>query len=210
MTEPTSPGGQGSSWTTIRDELSNDASRLTQTATSKIEQAADGRKQQVTGAAQAVSSAIDRAVGALREDDQAPDWLTSAFEKTARQIGDLARSVEGKDISEIRRGVTDFARQSPVAFLAASAVAGFAAARVLRAGSEYQTRQEQGGRSPTSDTTGFGSTDSGFASTSGMGAVGAAAGSDLGASGGATGAPGANESVWAPASAPLDSEGALS
>ena len=129
MTETTGQSSTGTSAQSVRDELSQDASRLTQTATQRAEQAADGGKKQATTAAHAASSAIEKAAGALRQDDKAPEWLANAFEKTARQIDDLARTIEGKDIKEIRRGVSQFARQNPLAFLAASAAAGFAAAR---------------------------------------------------------------------------------
>jgi hypothetical protein len=230
MTEATPPGTTGSSGTAIRDELSNDASRLTQTATDRVEQAADGRKQQATSAAYAVSSAIEKAAGALRDDDKAPDWLTTAFEKTARQVEELAKTVEGKDIAEIRRGVTQFARQSPTAFLAASAAVGFAAARFLRAGSEFQGHRQA---TPPGSTPGensgsnFGSTgmgsggsangfasddgsDAGFNGGSAAGAVGAMSGADLGANGGSTGAAGADQTAWAPAPSPLENEGTLS
>ena len=208
MTQATSPDTQGASAgsSTVREELSQDASRLTQTASTRVEQATDSRKEQATTAAHAVSSAIDKAASALRDDDKAPDWLTTAFEKTARQIEELARTVEGKDVSELRRGVTDFARQSPTAFLAASAAAGFAAARFLRAGSEYQAHEEQNDRQFTGGT----SSMPGATGGSSMGAVGAASGADLGSTGGSTGNAGADQTVWSPASAPLDREGALS
>ena len=203
MNQATPPDqGQSAGSTSMRDELSSDASRLTQTATARAEQAADSGKQQATTTAHALSSAIDKAANALRDDDKAPDWLTSAVEKTAQQIEQLAKTVEGKDITELRRGITDFARQSPIAFLAASAAAGFVAARFLRAGSEYQTHQEQ-------DRQNFAGSTSASTTDLGSAAAGAATGSDLGSGGLGSGA-GAGESAWSPSSAPLDREGALS
>jgi ribosomal protein L12E/L44/L45/RPP1/RPP2 len=147
MTEPTTLGQDGSPTgqaIPLREEVSGDAARLAQTAKDRIDQAAEGQKQAVTGAARSATSAIDRAVSALREDDGAPDWLTKAFETTARQIEGIAGSIEGKNIDELRQNVTQFARQNPMAFLAASAAAGFAAARFLRAGSEFKTHQSEG------------------------------------------------------------------
>ena len=144
MTEATTPtfdSSSGSQTTPLREEVSGDAARLADTAKQRIDQAAEGQKQAVTGAARSATSAIDRAVSALREDDGAPDWLTKAFETTARQIENLAGSIEGKNVDDIRRNVTQFARENPLAFLAASAAAGFAAARFLRAGSEYKSHQ---------------------------------------------------------------------
>lgn len=144
MTEATTPGQAGSpdaQAIPLREEVSSDAARLAQTAKDRLDQAADGQKQAAVGVAQSATSALDRAVDALRQDDGAPDWLTKAFETTASQIKGLASSIEGKNIDELRRNVSEFARTNPMAFLAASAAAGFAAARFLRAGSEYKTHQ---------------------------------------------------------------------
>ncbi|GGD89779.1 hypothetical protein GCM10011515_06730 [Tsuneonella deserti] len=216
MTQATTPGISGASTgsTSIGEGLSSDATRLKDTATARVEQAADTRKEQATTTAHAISSAIDKAAGALREDDKAPEWLTTAFEKTARQVDELARTIENKDIADIRRSVTGFARQSPVAFLAAAAAAGFAAARFLRAGSEYQTRREQDTQRPFESTGSRSVTKSeGFRGASDrapVGAAGAASGSDTGGAGSRDGMAGADNTAWAPSSAPLDSEGALS
>lgn len=182
MTEATTPGQERSSSTTaipLREEVSGDAARLAQTAKDRIDQAADGQKQAAVGVARSATSAIDRAANALREDDGAPEWLTKAFETTARQIENLAGSLEGKNIDDIRRNVSQFARQNPMAFLAASAAAGFAAARFLRAGSEYKSHQQQGGTgsgamgqqyADTGST--YGQQEGGFASQSGQQAGG--------------------------------------
>ncbi|MGX7952998.1 hypothetical protein ACWPM1_10575 [Tsuneonella sp. HG249] len=172
MTEATTPtfnNSSGSQSTPLREEVSGDAARLADTAKQRIDQAAEGQKQAVTGAARSATSAIDRAVSALREDDGAPDWLTKAFETTARQIENLASSIEGKNVDDLRRNVSQFARQNPMAFLAASAAAGFAAARFLRAGSEYKSHQATGSGDtgdsqqfagqPTDSTPGYASAD---------------------------------------------------
>lgn len=146
MANPTQTGSGASSGTTanITEELSSDVSRLRDTAAGKAEEVADTGKQRAASAAQAASFAIGRTADALKEDDQAPEWLASAFQKAARQIENLAKSVEGQDVADIRHTVTRFARRSPTTFLAASAFAGFAAARFLRAGGEYQSHQQEG------------------------------------------------------------------
>lgn len=156
MTEATSPGldrAPDSQAIPLREEVSGDAARLAQTAKDRIDQAADGQKHAAVGVAQSATSALDRAVEALRNDDGAPDWLTKAFESTARQVETLAGSIEGKNIDDIRRNVSQFARQNPMAFLAASAAAGFAAARFLRAGSEYKSHHPEGGNTPQQPAT---------------------------------------------------------
>ncbi|MXO74390.1 hypothetical protein GRI40_04015 [Altererythrobacter aerius] len=227
MTETTGQSSTSTSAQSVRDELSQDASRLTQTATQRAEQAADGGKKQATTAAHAASSAIGKAAGALRQDDKAPEWLANAFDKTARQIDDLARTIEGKDIKEIRRGVSQFARQNPLAFLAASAAAGFAAARFLRAGSEYQSHHPEGGQGSSSATSRFAGSSYDPSASTGSGGTGpgtragSATGSDMGGAGTSTGfgtgsssaqggASRPGETTWSPASSASQREGSMS
>ncbi|MFA9200913.1 MAG: hypothetical protein ACEQR8_06940 [Cypionkella sp.] len=161
MSDLVTAGTQGSSNATtspLREEISGDAARLAETAKQKLDQAAEGPKQTVTEAARSATSAIDRAATALREDDAAPDWLAKSFESAARQVENLASSLEGKNLDDLRRSVTSFARQNPMVFLAASAAAGFAAARFLRAGSEFKSHEQSSGGQLGQ---GFGSSTSG-------------------------------------------------
>lgn len=145
MTDTTTPGGQSSSGSSpIGDELSGDANRLKQTAAKRVGEEADKRKDQATTVARSASSAISKAAEEMRNDDNTPSWLVSAFETTAQQVEQFASTIEDKGVGEIRRDVSDFARRSPGTFLAASAAAGFAAARILRAGSEYKGHQQSG------------------------------------------------------------------
>jgi hypothetical protein len=142
---------------TVREELSQDASHLADTATERARQEAETRKQQTTQTARSASSALDRAAEELEQDENAPSWLSSAFRQTASGIERLARSLEGRSPDQLAGDVTRFARQNPGAFLAASAAAGFAAARFLKAGAEHKSHQSdaKGGSGSTfSDTSG--------------------------------------------------------
>jgi hypothetical protein len=136
MTERDPSGGAGSGQD-IRDELKGDANRLKDTAARQGEAKAAQGKEQAAGAADATSSAMDAAAKRLRDDDDAPAWLASAFSSAAQQAGELAEQLHDKSPRDIARETRRFARRNPAAFLAASAAAGFAAARFLRAGAEY-------------------------------------------------------------------------
>jgi hypothetical protein len=127
----------------LKQELSGDAQRLKETATQRATEQANAQKDKATGAAHSTSAALQKAAEELRGDEAAPNWLGTAFEKAAQEIDRFAGTIENQDISQIGRQVSDFARRSPTAFLAASAAAGFAAARLLRAGSEHQAQQEE-------------------------------------------------------------------
>ncbi len=169
MSDLAPSGTQGSPSTQalpLREEISGDAARLAHTAKDKLDQAAEGQKKTVTSAARSATAAIDRAASALREDDAAPEWLTRGFESAARQIENFAGSIEGKNVDDLRRSVTRFARENPTMFLAASAAAGFAAARFLRAGSEFKTHRQPGstGSAAGSQSPGAGQASQGYPS----------------------------------------------
>ncbi|WP_165961087.1 hypothetical protein [Qipengyuania sediminis] len=145
----------------VKQELASDAKTIGDAARGKVEQKAAAGKEQVTEAARNTSSALNKAVDALRQDGDTPQWLTKAFESGARELDRLAGSFEGKDMRAITQDVTEFARRSPVAFLGAAAAIGFVAARFLRAGSEYGAHQADGGMDSGSGSTG--STAQGYA-----------------------------------------------
>jgi ElaB/YqjD/DUF883 family membrane-anchored ribosome-binding protein len=116
--------------------LGSDAKQLASTAAGRLHSEVDARKGAAVSQAQSVSSAIGQAAEGL--DDSAPDWLKSAFRQGAQQIQRLADSIEQKDSRQLMSEAQNFARNNPGTFLAACAALGFAAARVLKAGSAHQ------------------------------------------------------------------------
>ena len=119
------------------DELKHDAENLKETARRQGEARTEQEKQRVGRAATSASSAMQTAADELREDNDAPDWLASAFSSVAREVDSLAHHLQNKSPRELAGETRRFARENPTAFLAASAAAGFAAARFFRAGAEY-------------------------------------------------------------------------
>jgi hypothetical protein len=122
-------------------ELAADAKRVTSKAADRVHSELDARKGEAATQAKTVSNAIQRAAGEL--DDGAPAWLKSAFQQGADQIQRFADSIEQKDSRQLVGDLQSFARERPGAFLAACAAAGFAAARILKAGGESTTTQGQ-------------------------------------------------------------------
>ncbi|MEE4206188.1 MAG: hypothetical protein V2I39_07845 [Erythrobacter sp.] len=119
-----------------REELREDASRLKDTAKHRAGEEAENRKGEAAKSARSASSAFRSAADELEHDADAPDWLGSAMRQAARQIGRAADGLDNRGMDEISRDVSRFARANPMAFLGASAAAGFAAARMLRAGAQ--------------------------------------------------------------------------
>lgn len=116
----------------IGNELRADAQHLSSAAGNRLHSEIDSRKGTAADQAKSVSSAIERAADEL--DDSSPQWLRSAFQSSAQQIQRFADTLERKDSREILSEVRSFARDNPTTFLAACAAAGFAAARLFKAG----------------------------------------------------------------------------
>ncbi len=129
--------GSGSATGAATDELRSDAKQLGSTAADRIHSEVDTRKSSAVDQARSVSSAIQRTAGEL--DESAPAWLKSAFQQGAEQIQRFAETLERRDSRQLVGEVQTFARDRPGTFLAACAAAGFAAARIFKAGGEQAT-----------------------------------------------------------------------
>lgn len=116
----------------VGNELMEDAKGVGNTAVDRLHSEVDTRKDTAVDAAKSVSTAINKAASGL--DPNAPSWLKSAMERGAQQVQSFAQTIEGKDSRELVSDVSEFARNSPMTFLGACAAAGFAAARVFKAG----------------------------------------------------------------------------
>lgn len=136
MQQPQSPSSSGAG-----SELRSDAQHLGHSAANRLHSEVDSRKDTAAHQAQSVSSAIRQTSDQLGEDT--PDWLRSAFQKGAEQIQRFADTIEQKDSRQLVREVENFARERPGAFLLGCAAAGFAAARVLKAGGEPSSGPDQ-------------------------------------------------------------------
>ncbi|MCZ8369273.1 MAG: hypothetical protein O9293_04785 [Porphyrobacter sp.] len=131
----------------VAGELKQDAAHLKDNVAARAKQEAESRKGAAVLLAGSASSALDSAAQDLRDNADAPDWMASAIQQAARRIESLAHRIEGRSIDQLGEDVSEFARCSPGMFLAASAAAGFAASRVLRAGIDKK-RHDREGRAP--------------------------------------------------------------
>ena len=147
MNETSNTRPSGGKVKDAKGELADDAKDLKDQAASRAKDEAAARKQRVAEGAKAGSSALNKAAEELRGDDRAPSWIASGVEQVASSVSEFAETLESKDVGEVRREVTGFARSNPTAFLGACAAAGFAAARFLRAGAEEKGLVGQSGGS---------------------------------------------------------------
>lgn len=135
MTTKTTSAAMGS---TLRDGLKQDAARLKGSFGDRAKTEATTRIDQAAHAMGSASTALEAAAEKLESNPDAPEWMASAIQQAARKMESLAGELNGRDLDDISREVTQFARSNPGTFLAVSAAAGFAAARVLRAGADKQ------------------------------------------------------------------------
>lgn|GEM_PF-2791950 len=126
----------------VGKELLSDAKGVGTSAVNRLHSEVDARKSDAASQVKSVSSAIEQAASGL--DPNAPTWLKSAFEQGAQQVQKFADTLEQKDSRQLATEVGDFARNSPGTFLAACAAAGFAAARIFKAGSSENTPGQPG------------------------------------------------------------------
>ena len=133
----------------VRDELIADAKGVGTSAVNRLHSEVDARKGDAVSQVHVVSSTIEKAANGLEPD--APAWLKSALEQGAQQIQKLADTLEQNDSRQMVEQVNQFARNSPTTFLATCAAAGFAAARVFKAGAS-ETGEHSGNTDLTQDT----------------------------------------------------------
>lgn len=139
----TKPGSEQSA-SGVLDELKQDTGRLKDSLGARAKDEAETRKGEAVQVAGSASAALNAAADDLQHNPDAPDWMASALQQAARQIDRLAGHVGGRNIDDLGHEVAQFARHNPGAFLAASAAAGFAAARVIRAGADKQRHDQPG------------------------------------------------------------------
>lgn len=136
MQQPPISGGGGAG-----EELRSDAKQLSKTAANRLHSEVDARKSSAASQAKSVSTAIQRTVSEMNDD--APRWLKSAFQQGAEQIQRFADAIDQTNSRQLVSETQDFARRSPGAFLAACTAAGFAAARIFKAGAEQPQANDQ-------------------------------------------------------------------
>lgn len=154
------PSQQNSSAGATTEQIKSDAKEIGSKAADRLHSEVDARKDTAVTQAQSVSSAVRQAADGL--DEGAPEWLRSAFQQGADQIQRFAQSLEQKDSRQLLNDVQTFARERPALFLGAAAAAGFAAARVLKAGAEQQNSQQFAGTSEWDQSEPWGSGEQSF------------------------------------------------
>lgn len=133
----------------LREELGQDTAHLRETLAGRARQEAETGKNKALNLARPATDAIGAAANQLRDNPDAPEWMASGLQSLARQIERLASDLEGRSLDDLGRDASRFARDNPGTFLAASAAAGFAAARLLRAGADKKRHAQDPAQTQT-------------------------------------------------------------
>ncbi len=136
----------------LREELGHDTAHLGDTLKSRAKQEAETGKNKALGIAESATRALGAAADQLRDNPDAPEWMAAGLQKVARQVDQLAGNLEGRSMDDLSREASRFARENPGTFLAAAAAAGFAAARLFRAGADHQRHGQSATARPQYET----------------------------------------------------------
>ena len=121
----------------IRDQASEQIRSVAETAMEETKQTVSGFGQglehEVNEQSIRIAQLLDGLSGELDEMSQnGTGWASSLVSDTAGTTRDLARWMERTEPRDMLRGVEDFARRRPVAFVAGSALAGLIVGRLTR------------------------------------------------------------------------------
>jgi gas vesicle protein len=119
--------------------LKRQGQQLREEARDEIQRFAAQRKQEAASFLKDVSNALDQVTSKLDEQghDRIARYAGAAAEKL-RQVGD---DLPGRDLGQLMRQAEQFARERPAVFLGALFIAGFGAARFLKASGEASSAE---------------------------------------------------------------------
>ncbi len=132
-----------------RDKFKEAADAAKDVASGTVDQLQEQtRQQQRTGA-----DFIERFAGNIREaarafESEAP-FAARGINSAAEYVEDAAEKIRNGSFRDLVDGATDFAKRQPAAFLGISVLAGFAAARFLKASGGQTSSSQRGERGDT-------------------------------------------------------------
>lgn len=121
-----------------KDHVKDLGAQAKETATQEAAVRAEDVKDQAADKVQQAANAADAA--ALQFDPASPQ--AQAVNQVAEHIEDVAAKLRSADVRDLADQATDFARRNPALFIGAAALAGFAAARFLKASAPDQIARE--------------------------------------------------------------------
>jgi len=183
-TSTDSTSGYGSSVDSATDMKSKAREALSGVkgrAGEKIETTITEQKTRAAGTLSGVAASLMTSSQQMRSDGQ--EDVSRYIEKAADQVDRFANYLQSADVQEVVGRVEGFARRQPAAFMAGAFAVGFLASRFLKSSREeidyysqrsfgsgsrsysYDTGYESNADRVASDTTGYGTAERGYGST---------------------------------------------
>jgi hypothetical protein len=149
--EPPNAGSGGSS----SSGLGAQAKGLADDARRSAEAFAEDRKAQSAERLQGVAETVSRVADDVAQESPA---MGDFVRRAASGLDDVSRSLKDKSVGDLLDMAKGFARREPAAFLAASAVAGFALSRLLKSSAQPTVAASPSGAPGAPAPSGSGST----------------------------------------------------
>lgn len=129
--DPRTKSSGNSTTESIKLEATDQASRLAGSVKDEAKRYEKDLRSGIAERAESVAAGLRKAGSEIDPDSS----IATMFDRAAESVSSIADSLNETDPREMIDEVRNFARRQPGAFLGLSALAGFAAARFLRAGS---------------------------------------------------------------------------
>lgn len=117
-----------------RQAVREEAGKLSSQAGDKVRAFADDGKTRATGALDGIAKMIEDAAGTI--DEKVGDQYGGYARQASSAVSGFADNLRGKDVDDLVADAREFVRKSPGVAIGLAAIAGFALARVLRAGAD--------------------------------------------------------------------------
>ena len=121
---------------TVKDEASSIAGTVKSEASGLVGTVRDEAMRQVEGGREKVAERLSSLADTMRDSSgelrQREAWLADLMDKGAQELGNLATTLQKRDLSGLIAGVEDFARRQPALYAGAAVALGFAAARLAK------------------------------------------------------------------------------
>lgn len=140
-----SPGSSATE--NIKSEATEQAARLAGSVKDEAKRYEKDLRSGIAERAESVAAGLRKAGSEIDPDST----ISTLFERAADSVTSLADSLNSTDPRQMVDEVRDFARRQPGAFLGLTALAGFAAARFLRAGSPTSSNATERSRTRSFD-----------------------------------------------------------
>ncbi len=123
----------------LADDLKTKASQTAEEVKSSVQNATANKRNEAADEVSSIADSLRKAADDMR--DGSPQARTMS--QIASGFADASDAIRSKDLAELSREVSGFARRNPIAFLGGAALIGFTAARLAKASAKDRARDDR-------------------------------------------------------------------